>query len=184
MKKRNIGILTIVVILVMGGCGYLLYEFHCPRTGPHSGRVVHAITGEPVEGAVVSYVWCFAEIVFGSEMLVRRYETTTDPNGTYFVPVQRVIREHSILDGALHPESVLIYKDGYAVYTVQRVYNKPPFGGCYGYFDQQPYRKHGNLVKLYPWKEGESHEDHSNYIHWSKHGGGKLLIREMGRAKP
>jgi hypothetical protein len=184
-EKRNIKILVIVVILVIGGCGYLLCDFHCPRIRPRSGRVIDAGTDEPIEGAVVSYAWNFTGVLAQGEMGARRYETTTDRDGKYFVPACRVIRRHSIFDGGLMRESVLVYKDGYAAYKVSSTYKRPQVGRSFGDVGkEQPYRQQDNLVKLYPWKEGESHEDHYDHLHilGFRHGG-ELLIREMEKEK-
>lgn len=186
MKKRNVKILLIVVILALPGCAYLTYGFYHPKIDACSGRVINAATGEPIEGAVVSYSWQFSGFVFApGERGARHYETTTDGKGRYFVPTCRVVREHGIGDGYLMRESVLVYKDGYAAYKVSSTYKRPQVGRSFGDVGkEQPYRQQDNLVKLYPWKEGESHEDHYDHLHilGFRHGG-ELLIREMEKEK-
>jgi hypothetical protein len=186
MKKRNIRIL-VVLALVLLTCGYLVYslyplvyDFYHPEIGPRNGRVVDAVTGEPIEGAVVSYYWQFSGVFFG-EFGARRYETTTDWDGRYSIPACRVTKKHGIGDGSLEPEFVLIYKDGYAAYEVLRPYKKPPVGRSFGYLGEkdQPYREHDNLVRLYPWKEGESHDDHYDFVWLSHKHRGELLDREL-----
>lgn len=178
MKKKRIKILIILGIVLLGAC-YLVYGFYHPRIGSRSGRVVDAVTGEPIEGAVVVYVWRFSDFMTMPGGRAAYYEGTTDKDGRYFIPAQRA-RKETILEG-VRPESVVIYKDGYAVYKLHRTYGKPPVGRSFGHLGQdQKYKKRGNLVRLYPWKEGDSHEDHVSWIDtWLLHDPGKLVRREM-----
>ena len=63
MKKRNITICIIVGSLIVCfpiACfsGSLFYFwYHDTHTGSFNGRVIDAVTGEPIEGAVVAYYW-------------------------------------------------------------------------------------------------------------------------------
>jgi len=184
VRKKNITILIIVVLIAVGSittgfAGLLLhFWYHQTHTGSYSGRVIDAVTGEPIEGAVVAYSWRFSG--FLEESSATFYETLTDKEGKYFIPNQRVKRDN-ILRGTLQPESVLIYKNNYAVYTLWREYKKPPVGRSFGYPSQnQPYCKKNNLVKLYPWKKGESHDSHFDFIRYSPgYGGGtNVLLKE------
>jgi len=113
------------------------------------------------------------------------YETITDKEGKYFIPNQRVKRD-TILLGTLQPESVLIYKNNYAVYTLWREYKKPPVGRSFGYpRKNQPYCKKNNFIKLYPWRKGESHYEHIEWIDSMTFysGKGKLLHKELEEEK-
>lgn len=167
MKKRNIKICIIVGSLIVCfpiACfsGSLFYFwYHDTHTGSFSGRVIDGVTSVPIEGAVVSYHWRFGGFMgISAESWAASYETGTDKDGKYFIPNQRT-RRHTILDGTLEPESVLIYKNNYAVYRLWREYGKPTVGRTWGdRLKNQLYYRKNNLVKLYPWKKGESHEDH------------------------
>ncbi|MGB2806773.1 MAG: carboxypeptidase-like regulatory domain-containing protein [Sedimentisphaerales bacterium] len=164
--KKKINILIIIVILTVGIAGYLSYTWYwATHTGSRSGRIIDAVTGKPIEGVVVNYTWKFSAfmmIVYGGSHAV--YETTTDKDGYYLIPNQRVKKRVSFFDG-LVPETVIIYKNNYAVYQLLRTYKKPPIGRSFGYTSEnQPYFKKNNLVKLYPWKKGESHEKHISWI--------------------
>ncbi|MHC4573695.1 MAG: carboxypeptidase-like regulatory domain-containing protein [Planctomycetota bacterium] len=183
MKKRNIKILVAAVILV-AVCGWGIYIFYHPRIGSRSGRVVDATTGKPVEGAVVNYVWEFGgflEVV--GESLAAFCETLTDKEGTYFVPNRRA-RRKALVAGVLKPESVVIYKYGYAAYRVSG-YGKRAVGRSFGYpGEHQKYHKKNNLVKLYPWKNAASHQRHIDCVKWSRNYMRSVLLRkELEREK-
>jgi hypothetical protein len=186
VKKRNIKICIIVGSLIVCfpiAClsGSLFYFwYHETHTGSFSGRVIDGVTGEPIEGAVVSYNWIFGGVL--DESWAASYEILTDKEGKYFIPNQRVKRD-TIFQGSLEPESVLIYKNNYAVYDLWRKYGKPTVGRSFGYrFKNQPYSRKNNLVKLYPWKKGESHDTHLDYIrysHYYRSGATLLLEKEL-----
>ena len=181
MKKRNITIFIIVGAVIVSfpiAClsGSLFYFWYREtRTGSFSGRVIDAVTGEPLEGAVVSYNWLFGGVF--DESWAASYETVTDKEGKYFIPNQRVKRD-TIFRGSLEPESVLIYKNNYSVYTLWREYGKPTVGRSFGYpRKNQLYSRKNNLVILYSWKKDESHERHFDFIIRSPgYGGGKHLL--------
>jgi hypothetical protein len=131
-----------------------------------------------MERAVVNYSWRFGGVF--AESWAASYETVTDKEGKYFIPNQRVKRD-TIFRGSLKPESVIIYKNNYAVYYVWREYKKPTIGRSWGYpRKNQLYSKRNNLVTLYPWKKGESHKRHYDFIiRLSGFGGRKhLLLKE------
>ena len=189
MRKKNITILIIVVLIAVGSittgfAGLLLhFWYHQTHTGSCSGRIIDAVTGKPIEGAVVTYSWRFSG--FLEESSATFYETLTDKEGKYFIPNQQVKRDN-ILRGTLQPESVLIYKNNYAVYTLWREYKKPTVGSSFGYPSQnQPYCKKNNLVKLYPWRKDESHYEHVEWIDAITFycGQGKLLQKELEEEK-
>jgi hypothetical protein len=171
VKKRNITIFIIVGSLIV--CfpitcfsGSLLYFWYNEtHTGSFSGRVFDDVTGKPIERAVVSYNWIFGGVL--DESWAASYEILTDKEGKYFIPNQRIKRD-TILRGSLEPESVLIYKNNYAVYYLWREYGKPTVGRSFGYrLKNQLYSRKNNLVRLYPWKKGESHDTHLHYIRYS-----------------
>ena len=181
MKKKNI-ILIIIVILTVGIAGYLSYTWYwATHTGSRSGRIIDAVTGEPIEGVVVNYTWTFSDFMMMSGGSAAVYETTTDKDGYYLIPNQRVKKRVSFF-GGLVPEKVIIYKNNYAVYELLRDYKKPPVGRSFG--DQsknQPYCKKNNLVKLYPWKRGESRDEHISWINREARycGESELLRKEL-----
>jgi hypothetical protein len=162
-RKRRTKIIITIIVTILAGC--LFYKWYwATHTGSRSGRIIDAVTGEPIEAVVVNYTWRFSDFMMMSGGLAAAYETTTDKDGYYLIPNQRVKKRVSFFDG-LVPEEVIIYKDNYAVYKLLRTYKKPPVGRSFG--DQsknQPYFKKNNLVKLYPWKKGESHDDHVSWI--------------------
>ena len=186
MKKRNIKICIIVGSLIVCfpiACfsGSLFYFwYHETHTGSFSGRVIDAVTSEPIEGAVVTYAWRFEGVL--AKSWAASYEILTDKEGKYFIPNQRIKRD-TIFRGSLEPEAVLIYKNNYAVYRLWREYGKPTVGRSWGYrLKNQLYYRKNNLVKLYPWEKGESHEDHYYSItHSPGWGGGNhsLLTEEL-----
>jgi len=75
MKKRKTKILIITGILIV--CVYLVFSFFRLRIGPRSGRVVDAVTGEPIEGVVVNYSWKFCGFLIYPGATASSYETTT-----------------------------------------------------------------------------------------------------------
>ena len=170
--------------LTVGLASFLLYFwYYQTHTGFCSGRVIDAVTGKPIERAVVTYSWRYSG--FLEETSATFYETITDKEGKYFIPNQRVKRD-TILLGTLQPESVLIYKNNYAVYTLWREYKKPPVGRSFGYpRKNQPYCKKDNFIKLYPWRKGESHYEHIEWIDSMTFysGKGKLLHKELEEEK-
>ena len=174
MKKRNIKILVIIAAVTIG-CGYIVYRLRFPRAGSRSGQVIHAVTGQPIQGAVVNYVWVFMDYLV--EPVAGSHETTTDKDGKYFIPSQRFKRK--FLFGPLKSEAVLIYKNNYAVYRRAGGYGGPRLGRSFGYPGKdQKYRKKDNVVKLYPWKEGQSHDSHRDCIRWSDNYGVSVLLRK------
>jgi hypothetical protein len=176
VKKRNITILVAAVILV-AVCGWGIYIFYHPRIGPRSGRVVDAETGKPIEGAVVVYVWRFSDFLTLPGGIAAFCEIITDKDGKYFIPGRRVKKE-LVFEGVC-PESVVIYKDNYAAYKVYYTYGKPPVGRSFGYpGEQQEYQKQDNLVRLQPWKTGQSHRDHVDYVRRTRNYQNSQLLRQ------
>lgn len=152
------------------------------HTGSRNGQVLDAITGKPIEGAIVNYSWHvagFMEDAIGGGGPTVSYETLTDKEGKYKIPNLRVKRSN-ILQWTMEPEEVLVYKDKYAAYELFWQYKKPPFGRSFGYRDiKQPYREKNNIVKLYQFKDGESHENHLGWIGMHSPERNKLLLKEL-----
>jgi hypothetical protein len=162
MKKRTAKILILIAAIVIV-CGYMVYRLHFPCTGSRSGHVLDGVTGKPIQGVVVCYFWVFSPVM-GGDRYAANYETITDKDGKYFIPSQRAVCPNILLYGPLQREKVLIYKDGYAAYVVFHT-DDPQIGRSFGYLhEKQPYRKKNNIAKLYPFKEGESHEKHVDWI--------------------
>jgi len=168
--------LTCIAVCLLFGCA--------THTGSRNGQVFDAITDKPVEGVVVSYTWRYegfledAIVGRGGEPVTN--ETMTDKDGKYFIPDTRIERKSSG-EMFLLPEMVIIYKDKYAAYKLFREYKKDPVCRSFGYHDvQQIYQKNNNIVKLYPFKEGESHYQHLNWIGMHSPKTNKLLTKELG----
>lgn len=181
-KKRMLIILLIILVLL----GWLYYKWNF--TGSRSGKVVDAGTGEPIEGAVVCMQWSgggFFGIV--SSKCVALYETKTDKKGRYSVPSLRV-SIWSWFGGGAGDEDVMIYKDGYSAYEVSSSDLKPVGRSFASDSENQPYHKKQNIVKLYVFKESDSHTEHLRWIHtfgiygWPQQLLEKELQKEMERA--
>lgn len=186
--NRRIVISTLIVLLVgLGGGGFLVYSWYWQtHTGSRSGKVVDATTGEPIEGAVVKYSWKVSMLLggalgSGSGIPAVSYETLSDKEGKYYIPNLRIKRK-TLTEMGLYPEEVLIYKDGYAVYRAVLKYFESPILKPLGYHTvEQIYSKKDNIAKLYPWKEGESHQKHLELIdEWTvPREKNELLLKEL-----
>ncbi|MBN2019089.1 MAG: hypothetical protein JW749_02555 [Sedimentisphaerales bacterium] len=187
INRRIIISAIIIAIVGFGGSGLLGYKWYWQtHTGSRSGQVIDAITGKPIEGAVVKYSWKFSMLLggalgSGSGIPAVSYETLSDKEGKYYIPNLRVKRK-ALYEMDLYPEEVLIYKDGYAVYRAILKYFKSPILKPLGYPTvEQIYSKKNNIAKLYPWKDGESHEKHLELVdEWtfpSKEN--ELLLKEL-----
>lgn len=176
VKKKWV-ILFVVFVLA----GWWFYNHY--YTGSRSGRVVDAITGKPIKGAVVCMQWSgggFMSIV--ASHCVALYETKTDEKGRYYIPSQRI-------EGGTGKESVMIYKDGYSGYKVYGDELKL-VGRSFGHKnEEQTYHKRRNVVRLFPFEKPDSHRDHLRWIEtygifgWPKQLLEKELQNEMKRAR-
>ena len=165
MKKKHAKVLAFLGILLIAcivACIYAVYNFNHPRIGSCSGRVIDAATGKPIEGAVVNFIWEFSGFMgVVPERLAACSEAVTDKDGNYYICSRRVKRD-AWYESVRH-EFVIVYKDGYAVYTAYPAYRV--VGRSFGYAGQdQDYRRKNNLVKLYPWNDAESHREHLSWI--------------------
>jgi hypothetical protein len=187
MKKKKL-----IIIILIGLAIPFIFIVTClsgiwysqTHTGTRNGQVFDANTGKPIEGSVVNYTWHvtgFMEDAIGGGGPTVSYETLTDKEGKYYIPNLRIKRSN-ILQWTIEPEIVLVYKDKYAAYELFRQYKKPPVGRSFGYLDiKQPYSEKNNNVRLYPFKESESHDDHIYHIRtWSQSSSeNKLLLNEL-----
>jgi len=130
-RKRRTKIIITIIVTSLAGCLFYTW-YRATHIGSRSGRVIDAVTGEPLEGAVVNYTWAFSGFMTAPGGRAANYETTTDKDGYYFIPNQRVAKRTLIVD-ILKPESVLIYKNNYAVYELYRSYGEPAVGRSFGY---------------------------------------------------
>jgi len=132
------------------------------NTGIRTGRVVDAVTGKPLQRAVILYIWEIEEFLVESHTRMGAlYETTTDKDGKYLIPSQQVEMRHPIMS-KLEPEEVFVYKYGYVWYRVFD--NKARSFIDYLPNLQQQYRKENNIVKLQPWTDELSHSEHIAFL--------------------
>lgn len=131
------------------------------ETGIRTGQVLDAITNQPIEGAIVVYMWHSKENGLEPSPGFAYYETFTDVNGKYFIPNQKLI-----ITGELSLESaerVFIYKKSYLWYLV--------YNNRIHYFNEHDtnliYQKENNIVKLKPWDKKLSHSDHIRIL-WNE----------------
>jgi hypothetical protein len=185
MKKKKL-----IIIILIGLAIPFIFIVTClsgirysqTHTGSRSGQVFDANTGKPIEGAVVNYTWHvagFMQDAIGGGGPIVTYETRTDKDGKYYIPSQRIKRDN-IFQWGLQPEDVIVYRDKYAAYKLLRQYKKPPVGWSFGYLDiKQPYRKKNNIIKLYPFKGGDSHINHLEWIGMHNPERDKILLKEV-----
>lgn len=181
-KKKRVLLISLCFLLLLGGWWY--YERN--YTGRRSGWVVDALTGEPVEGAVVCMQWkTRGFMMMGAGRCAALYETKTDAHGRYYVPNQRFEGKQR----NIHNEDVMIYKDGYSGYKVysnryERIGSSIAAGA-----EDQPYRKKRNIVRLYPYQSFGSHRRHLEWIqtfgiyNWPEKLLETELQKEMERAR-
>ncbi len=125
-------------------------------TGIRTGHVTDAITGKPIEDAVVVYNCDIMGFSFegGNRRFGAVYETVTDKDGKYTIPSQSIQIEHWPFS-RLAPEQLFIYKQGFVWYWVSDKEVKP-FIVCLLNLPHI-YRKQNNVVKLQPWNDKMSH---------------------------
>lgn len=141
-------------------------------SGSYSGRVVDAVTGEPVEDAVVYMIWeCRRKLNPLEGMLdwesgynydhLGEAIVFTDADGNYRAP-EESIRKWVQFRMSRPKLSALIYRKGYVAYRNDSYFD----GERYRSIDKSrsPFKRSGNLVKLEPWKEEYSHRRHYDYI--------------------
>jgi hypothetical protein len=128
------------------------------NTGDRSGRVVDAVSGQPIEAAVVVYRWETKECVLDCfSRPAAMYETTTNKDGKYTIPNQLVHIERPATT-RLQPEQVFVYKGGYVWYQV----SDKGVQDFLVYLPklEQAYTQQNNVVKLQPWAGEMSHLEH------------------------
>jgi hypothetical protein len=125
--------------------------------------VVDTVTGKPIEGAVVCMQWKTRGVMMmGAGRSGAFYETKTDATGNYYIPTQRL--ERSLWYEGIHHEDVLIYKDRYSGYTVSGTDYRPVGRSFASGAEDQPYRKRRNHVRLFSFKQSDSHYDHLRWL--------------------
>ena len=131
------------------------------NTGECSGKVIDAQSGEPVEGAVVLYIWSIEEsFIESSSRMIFSNKTVTDKNGKYLIPDQPIKYESQAFSRP-KLEDVYIYKNGYLWYHVDLdINNKANI-----FISSLPqvvnkYQKKNNLVRLERWNNKLSHMEH------------------------
>ena len=83
MKTRKKKIILLIVVGVVIVVGFLtLFTW----TGSRSGQVVNAVTGKPIEGAIVDFTWNWGGFFGIGGGTAVSYETITDNKGYYYVP--------------------------------------------------------------------------------------------------
>jgi hypothetical protein len=183
-KKKKVLLVSLCVLLLLGGIWYYNRNY----TGSCSGWVVDAVTGEPVEGAVVCMQWNTGGFMMvAGGICSALYETKTDAKGHYYIPTQRCKR-FFWFEG-VHKEDVMIYKEGYSGYEVigddYELVGRSFATGA----EHQPYRKKRNLVRLYPFELSDSHRRHFEWIqtfgiyNWPEKLLENELQKEMERAR-
>ncbi len=183
--------LTIVVVMIgifsnIAQCGepeqFLESEPITLNTGIRTGRVIDAVTGEPIQGAVILFMWDIEEFLIESHTsLGALYETTTDRDGKYLIPSQTIEIKHPQMSN-LKPEEVIVYKHGYVRY---RVFNSKARAFIIYLPDLQlEYRKENNVVKLQPWTNELSHSEHIAFLTTGlSRPRGKLLQQALEKEK-
>jgi hypothetical protein len=155
-KKKKVTAISLSIALLVGGLWYYNHDY----TGSRSGRVVDAVTGEPIEGAVVCMHWNtggFFTVAGG--VRAAGYETRTDAKGRYYVPNQRLRRFFWFESVG---QEVLVYRSGYCGY---KVYRNEAAGYSFGKASEnQPYRPKRNLVRLFPFRQSDDHRKHLQWI--------------------
>jgi hypothetical protein len=188
MSKKRLKVLLVIFAILAILATYLVINwYNDTHTGPRSGKVIDAITGKPIEGAVVKCSWVFwgflGRAIGGNGYISR--EVLTDSNGQYYIP--DIYQKKSIFldSGFGEDERLLVYKDGYDVYTTYSEYRKPTVGRAFAYYDIQKYSKKNNVIKLYLFKEGVSHEKHIFWIDGYTRGFGEteLLGKELDKER-
>jgi hypothetical protein len=181
MKKKSRTIFICVSVTLIT-C-YIIWWYNDTHTGSRSGMVIDAITGKPIEGAVVNFSSEF--VVFMGNPLggnfTRIREVLTGNKGKYFIPGFYEPKRLILIDGSFIEEGLLVYKYGYAVYEAMDLSGARMIGRSFGYAERQKCSKKNNIIKLYPLKEGVSHEKHISLIDFytSKFGATELLVKEL-----
>ncbi len=183
MTKNRIKVLIVVVLILFGISWAIGRAFFFYRTGSCSGKVIDAATGKPIKDAVVYYEWRLrGGLIESSSGYATSYETKTDNDGKYYIP-SHWIRKH-FLFWAVEPERVFVYKEGYIWYRV--IFGETQHFMIYTPHLKLKYRKWRNLVKLQPWIDELSHEEHMHIFTWGHDHGSMLeeaLKNEMAIAK-
>jgi hypothetical protein len=105
-KALSLLIVLIVVLLTCTGCASMLRV-----DGPYEGKVIDAITKEPIEGAVIHGAW-YKVHLGGAHDYYDSYEVLTDKNGNFKIPGKGLLMFSDVEDMTL-----TIFKAGYKQWT-------------------------------------------------------------------
>lgn len=129
--------------------------------GPFDGRVVEALTGKPVAGALVYATWTF-ESGYGMAQPAgfQEFVTNTDASGRYTIPALTAVPERDNV--RLTDFYLVVYKRGYVAYRNDRRF------GDFG--PRRDFAQQNHYIELERWQEDYSHARHLRYI-----GGGPAI---------
>jgi len=113
-------LLTCLLVMLSGPLDIALAD------GPYSGKVIDAETKEPIEGAVVVFVWMKRVIQLGrsQDIYEAAKETMTDKNGEFKLPGYTLTNIFTFW--GVQPPDIIIFKPGYGDFPWHRAY--PPRG--------------------------------------------------------
>ena len=163
-------IVFVGIVLALGALVALWRYCEC-NTGPRSGCVVDARSGEPIQGAIVSCAWYTAGW-FGAvgKSWFASYEAITDENGCYYIPNQHT-SVFPIFE-EIGTEQLIVYRDGYGAYIFEGFTDgsslyATTWGGV-----RQEYRKEGNVAAIALLADPGSAEELAahieHYLHYVK----------------
>jgi hypothetical protein len=118
-QTLGVALLIGVGLNLSAGCGHLIYP-----SGPYSGRVVDAETGQPIAGAAVIATWT-REIPVAPHMPEQDwdvYETLSDVNGGFTIPH----RTHFTFFGWIEDPMVVVYSPAYAPFRSADLHPETP----------------------------------------------------------
>ncbi len=174
MAKRT-KVLIVLILIFFGLFWTIGRVFFFYRTGSHSGKIIDAATGKPIKDAIVYYEWNLrGGLIESSTRLGAYHETKTNKNGKYYIP-SHWIRKHFFF-WSLGYEEMFVYKKGYLWYRV--IFGETQHFMVYMPNMKLKYRKRRNLVKLQPWIDELSHEEHM-HIFTSGHVHGSMLKKAL-----
>jgi hypothetical protein len=118
-QNSGVALLIGVGLSLSAGCGHLIYP-----SGPYSGRVVDAETGQPIAGAAVIVTWT-REIPVAPHMPEQEwdvYETLSDANGEFTIPH----RTHFTAFGWIEDPMAVVYFPAYAPFRSADLHPETP----------------------------------------------------------
>jgi len=121
MKNFSVRVLLTCLLVLLGGPLDV-----ASADGPYSGKVIDAETKEPIEGAVVVFVWMKRVnlLVQNRQMYEAAKETMTDKNGEFKLSGYTLTNIFAYF--GVQPPWIIIFKPGYGDFPWHRAY--PPRG--------------------------------------------------------